>query len=599
MSTATTGAARRTAMKGCARALKRLTPRLHPVQRSRLGDEMERVITGAPAAAFAIPQAVHGDAFCLNKKDGTSSNPYAHRDDPLTYENPGAVVRTMGTSRRVFLLNTALTPTEIDGLAYRIRTMASGSGISSVVLGNPLEDAECNGDMSENRTCLPSSCEEEVYGSLIRKRGPYGSKFGGDVESILHERFGDGLGMPYVSSAYDARHIYEAGMHREEDRLERELLRPLFDLSQAVRGSYDVTIDSSPSKVPLVSFPHGMVTDAGYAFLMGSYVLATHSTAFRMVNPARGLSFDPIGLSYLLPRVGFEFNQPSAEHSWAIACMLALGGYEANAEDMVATGLATHYVGGPFKLNLLERALGDLDTCSGGRTSRFTTATWSFYNVPVANAIQHLSEYDAAGADEYGVYLKEELYDEQGMYLRDKDPSLTMPEERLQMYGESVSELVDLARTFEDVFEEDTVEGMVERLKEVAATKAEFEDREGYEEDVGVAEAAQRMVDNMERRSPLALKATHLQLAVARDDEDETLESCMEREAHVQTQLFAKEDFARWAESGKGVGLVEMTHGSASLVKEREDSFTGWTHSSLTEVTMDEAMDIVGVEVSS
>ena len=111
------------------------------------------------------------------------------------------------------------------------------------------------------------------------------------------------------------------------------------------------------------------------------------------------MSFDPIGLSYLLPRVGFEFNQPSSAVSWAIACMIALGGYEANAEDMVATGLATHYVGGPFKLNLLERALSDIDTFEyqslvphpkklyGREDEPLYDRNVEFYNVPVANAI--------------------------------------------------------------------------------------------------------------------------------------------------------------------------------------------------------------------
>lgn len=65
----------------------------------------------------------------------------------------------------------------------------------------------------------------------------------------------------------------------------------------------------------------------------------------------------------------------------------------------------------------------------------------------VANLIQHLSEYDAAGADEYGVRLDDMLDDETGLYIKDKDPSITMPEDRIQMYGELESDLVNWSAT--------------------------------------------------------------------------------------------------------------------------------------------------------
>ena len=151
--------------------------------------------------------------------------------------------------------------------------------------------------------------------------------------------------------------------------------------------------------------------------------MATHSTSFRILNPLRGLAFDPVGLSYLLPRVGWEFGQPSADHSRAIAMILALTGYEACAEDMVATGLATHYIGGPFKLNLLERTLCELNSYENsalyanfstfyGREDEREDINAPFYNVAVANLIQNLSEYDAAGAGEYACKMSDEMDDE-------------------------------------------------------------------------------------------------------------------------------------------------------------------------------------------
>jgi len=596
------------------KAASRISPKLSPSALSKIGNDLEQIVTNAPSSVFSIPESVRGDAFVINNPDGTSSNPYAQRDasEPkVKSDNPGAVVRPMGTSRRVFLINPSLTPTEIDGLAYRIRSMASSGGINSIVVANPMEDAECNGDMSDNNTCLPSFMEEGEPGKsmdrMIDGGGAYGKRQN-FIKGILHERFGDGLGAPYVSSGYDARKIHEMGMSKDADRLDRELMTPLVSLSQAVRGSYDETINSSPSKVPVVSLPNGLVTDAGYSLLLGSYVLATHSTSFRILNPLRGLAFDPVGLSYLLPRVGWEFGQASSAHSTAIAFMMALTGYEANAEDMVSTGLATHYVGGPFKLNLLERTLSDLNSWDyqalfppekilyGRENEARPDINDPFKNLALANLIQYVSEYDAAGADEYGVYLKDDLDDETGLFLKDKDPSLTMPEERIQMYGELVSELVNWSATFGEAFEEPTVEGIIERLREVAATKAEFEGKLGYEEDVMVAEQAQSLVTNMEQRSPLALSVMH-HLLLQGMEEEETLETCMEREKASQMRLFKKKDgdYERWAESGKGVGLVEMTQGNSSLIKEKENLFSGWAHSSVKEVTEDEIKEIVGV----
>merc|ERR1719296_1651 len=135
----------------------------------------------------------------------------------------------------------------------------------------------------------------------------------------------------------------------------------------------------------------------------------------------------------------------------------------------------------------------------------------------------------------------------------------------------------------------------MERLREIAATRAEFEGRKECEEDALVAEQAQSFVTNMERRSPLALSVMH-DLLVKGMGDGETLASCMERERESQLRMFTKKDgdFDRWAESGRGVGLVEMMHGNSSLVREREDVFSDWAHSSVEEVTGDEIKEIVG-----
>ena len=586
------------------KAASRLSPRLSATALQNLENNLQKSLTGAPASVFSIPDSVRRNPFIMkHAPDGAD----------IAAINPSAAIRCIGTSRRVFLLSSSLTPTEISGLSYRLRTLSSNGGINSIVIANPLEDVECNGDMTENETCLPLFMEEGELKTSVRNEmggseGPWGERHDNSMKTILHDRFGEGLGIPYVSSGYDARQIYALGMHADPSRLDSELLTPLMELSASVRGSFQETVHQSRSKVPVISLPHGLVTDAGYSLLLGSYVLATHSTSFRILNPLRGLAFDPIGLSYLLPRLGWEFSQPSAPYATEAGLLLALGGCEANAHDMVSTGLATHYVGGPYKLNILERGLADLNSYENqslrsprtklyGREREDTQGpdvNERYKNVAVGNLIQHLSEYDAAEADEYGCRLDSELDDETGLYLRDKDPSLTLDEDRIQMYEEVHSPLVTWAATLEGVWEEGTVVGAMERLREIAASKAGYEHRSGCEEDVLVAETAQAIVSNMEQRSPLALCVMH-RLMLLGSQEGETLESCMEREKASQLRLFTKEDgdYVRWAESGKGVGLVGMM-GCSSLIRVREDVFNKWNHNSVKEVTEDEIREIIG-----
>ena len=604
------------------RAAARISPRLSPSSLASISNEMEMAtLPDVPPSAYSVPQSVRSNPFVLrDRNDGGSSHPYRHDDEASRRggDDPGAVVRSVGTSRKVFLLNPSLTPTEIDGLAYRVGVMSASDAIGSILIGNPVEDSDRDGDMSENATVLPGFMEEDDPGRHLDPP-PCGAYRGRTdfVRGVLHEAFGEGLGAPIVASGYDARAVHDTGMYADRDRLESGLLGPLARLSDAVRGASrhrrDDGVGVVPFRggVPVITLPHGLVADSGYSLLLGSYVLATHSTSFRILNPLRGLAFDPVGLSYLLPRVGREFRQPSSSHSRAVSSMIALGGYAADARDMVATGLATHYVGGPFKTNLLERALADLrsieyqDLHPRPRGLYGREDDWGgvedvnvhFRNVAVANLIQNVSEYDAAGADEYGSRLGDMLDDETGLYLKDKDdPSVVLPEDRIQLYGELESDLVNWSATFGEAFDEPTVGGMMERLREIAGTRSRYEGRVGYEEDVEVADAALSVVEEMERRSPLSLCVSHRLLRLGAE-EDETMESCMERERRSQARLFSREDgdYDRWARSGCGVGLVGMPLGSASLVKEREDVFGGWVHKSVGEVTEDEVEEIVSL----
>ena len=478
-------------------------------------------------------------------------------------------------------------------------------------MANPLEDAEHDGNMAENETVLPYFMEEgglrETTSDGLWLWGKGRKSF---VRGMLEEGvYENGLGSPHVSSLYDARSIYTSGMcsPNSSSELEEKVLQPVMDLAETIRGDYTPTEYKSYSKVPVICLPHGLCTDGGYAMLSGSYALATDATTYRILNPLRGLSFDLVGLSYLLPRLGLEFNQTSIQpHAWGCALLLSLAGYEAQPSDLVSTGLATHYIGGPYKLNMLERGLMDLNSYHGQRLKRDPRKFYGhedegrsdineeYRNVAVGNLIQSISEYDAAGADEYGSYLVNDLDEEERLYLKEKDPSLRMSDERIQMYGEVVSPLVNWSATLGSVWKERSVEGIMERLREIAAKKVEYEGKTGCEEDVVVAEQAGYFVSCMEQRSPLALSVTY-NLLLEGAGEEETWRSCAEREKRAQLRLMTQKDgdFARWAESGEGVGLISM-EGKASLIREQESVFSGWKHDGVKDVTEDEVKEILG-----
>jgi hypothetical protein len=142
----------------------------------------------------------------------------------------------------------------------------------------------------------------------------------------------------HTAGGYDPVAFYQSGKYKDAASVE-SLLDSVHDLALATRG------DHQKSRIPIITIPHGMVNDSGYALCLSSYTIATERTAFRIFNPSRGLTFDPVGFSFLLPRLGQEFRQPSAKLK-GCGQILALMGYEASGEDMVEVGLGTCHKAG-------------------------------------------------------------------------------------------------------------------------------------------------------------------------------------------------------------------------------------------------------------
>ena len=214
---------------------------------------------------------------------------------------------------------------------------------------------------------------------------------------------------------------------------------------------------NSMSKSPVINVLNGLVSDGGYAACMGRYVVATLNARFQIANPSRGLSFDPVGFSYILPRLGKDYNQSSAKYP--VGKILALTGYVANGEDMVATGLATHY-GNWQDLAMLEQTLAQIspyeqqvqDTVE--RTKKFKQYALpenKYYDAAVANALDAFMAGNAA--------------------IRDLG---SLGDASLGEYRES--HLVDYAATFQEIFAEDSVEGILDGLKEATSKEGADED---------------------------------------------------------------------------------------------------------------------------
>jgi len=522
-----------------------------------------KVVTTKMSASVASATAAAAEAFAANAPKTVTAIPSMVRYGPiplsdLADENgrtPGAAIRQIGSSRRIFLLNPTLTGAEMDGLAARIQLLGKNTSLSSILLANNLE-RDCDVDAT-----LPTSALEMEH---IAE---------GDRDMFMEEVLNLGSKQEWITaSGYDVRDVPQM----EQDH-RRRMLNSMTKLAKAVKGSKFSTLNKTQeyvTKIPFISAPHGLISDGGYALAMGSYVLATSESRFRIMNPLRGLSLDPIGLSYILPRLGWEFQQPSA--SYPVGSILALTGYEADASDMVETGLATHFIDSVGKLGSVERALSNLAPYEQqklirepfkrygetGENSFKGDINSKFRNAAVASLMHSVSAYDAMGQETTAAR-------DEARFLADEDPSLVLEADRASFFGDRESMLLNIAATFQDAFEkEKSVEGIMERMREHASAHA------SNEEETEFVNAAKNILDDMEAQSPLALSATHKLMLIGKEA-TESLESCMEREKKVLLKLFDKKDFKNWAKSGA-----------------EEGSFKDWTHKSVKEVTRDEIEEL-------
>jgi enoyl-CoA hydratase/carnithine racemase len=504
-------------------------------------------------------------------------------DDASTWQqvqSAGAAVKSIGCARRVFLLDPHLKPPEIEGLAYRIAALSRNEGLSAVLIATDDTDDFVTG--AQPRYFLNRQ-EEEL---LLARPGEAYSSSTVRQDAVSFNATIPGIDRTWhVAAGYDPLRLFQRGEHVNSDAVDY-VLKNLSDLANAVRGQ-----DAKDTKIPIITVPHGAVTDGGFAFLLASYVMATDETCFRILNPSRGLSFDPVGLSYMLPRLGREFAQPGAQYP-GCGLILALLGYEANAADMMETGLATNFMGSATGVGYLEEALAEIPPWNQQEITKRPIRYYGddsdppdhnavFRNVQVATAVHCMSKYRADGAE-----MWETTTGDHHDFLF-FDPSLIVDPEPDIL--ERSSDLVNYAATFHSIFrQETTVAGILNAFREVASreTKSTLEHPSEDEEGIFVA---RDFVRRMQNQSPLALACT-FRLFWMGSNPQETLESCMTREAKVQKKLLAMSDFENWARHS-----VKLASSSSSDRSRSDDvePFTGWKHKSVEEVTDDEVAEIL------
>ena len=499
-------------------------------------------LTRSLSSEASLPASVTGEV------EPPPASVYSIKTKGFDMENAGVALRQVGCTRRVFLLDPYMTTEEIQGLAYRMRAMSKNQGITSVLIATDDDD-----DVAES--ALPSSVRD-----VAEEKVPI-VDVGSSAKDDRH--------VWHVAGGYNPRDLYESGRYNDATSVQ-VLLDSLQELALATRG------DRSITRIPVITLPHGLVNDGGYALCMGSYVLASPDSCFAITNPTRGLSFDPIGLSFILPRLGIEFDLP-VKHFPGAGMILALTGMQASSEDMMETGLATNSISSMSTLGFLERTLGNLLPWDQqaimkpppryyGEPPPKEDYNAANRNIGVAGVINAFTEYNSVGTETWSL--------DREKHLPGEDPSLEV--DPIPWQEDRESDLVNFAATFDEIFrKEKTLEGILERFREIASKRTDDkEEQEGID-------VAKFFVEGMQRSSPLALSAVHRLMQLG-GEEGETLESCMTREKRVQAKLFGMSDFDNWGRH------------AIRYDESQEPPFSGWKHKSVADVSKDEVDELLG-----
>ena len=187
---------------------------------------------------------------------------------------------------------------------------------------------------------------------LFVLKGAGGKAFcaGGDVKTVWQELHDRGASIPIGTG-------------------ERGLVHTDF-----FRQEYEMNYLLGTSKVVQVSLWDGIVMGGGVGIsVLGAFRVATEKTMFAMPETAIGL-FPDVGSSSWLPHL-----KPTG-----FGLYMGLSGARLRAADLLATGIATHFISSE-KLPELESALASLETTSDSAHMRVKTLLQSFHEQSIPN----------------------------------------------------------------------------------------------------------------------------------------------------------------------------------------------------------------------
>lgn len=163
------------------------------------------------------------------------------------------------------------------------------------------------------------------------------------LHAILVKSSQDGLKRPAFCSGGDVKQVYLSSV---EETGTHGIGFPGLGTSEFFRSEYSVNYMLATATKPQISIWDGIVMGGGAGITVhGKYRVATENTIFAMPETAIGL-FPDVGSMFWMPRLLSE----------GMAVYLALTGERLKPEDLLYTGLATHYVSSA-RLQALEEAL--------------------------------------------------------------------------------------------------------------------------------------------------------------------------------------------------------------------------------------------------
>lgn len=450
------------------------------------------------------------------------------------------VIREVGTTRRVFLREPVLSHVEeVEALAYRVRTLTKNEALSSVMIGNP----EVN-----NR--------EDILSSALQTRD----------SAVRDEQVDEELDEDAAPCWYGLDPL--AYSYCKDEASVQHALHCLSNLSAAFHG------DTKETKIPTISIPDGSIKDAGAALLLSSYVLTTRHSTLSLQNARRGLALDPIGLSYLLPRV--------SDVGATLGLILSLTSLPASSDDLLEARLATHSLESTHGISILEDMLGQLRPWN---QQGFLKKPLSYYgdpesqhdfnsayrNVGVAEAVLCVASA-ADNSNEPWTFEEDFIPPDSPGH---EDPSLALDD--MSWLEDRTSSLMDAARTFHPILQEEckSLTQVIQKLEEIGSrTSSDPAEQEGID-------VAKEWAERIREASPLAAAATY-RLWQEGAQPWESLNSCLTRERNVQAALILQaEDYRAW--SIQETQKRQTSQGA--ITGEDEEQLPTWTYRRIEDVT--------------